>query len=216
MSRFDELVALMARLRAPDGCPWDRAQTHASLKGMLLEEACEVMAEIERGDPAGLRDELGDLLLHVVFHAQIAAENDDFTIEDVAGGIRDKLVRRHPHVFGAARADNPDAVKQTWEKVKEGEGKGTLTVSDLLPALVAARKLQERAQNADRSLPVRVDPARLEALLPEGDEPEEAVGALLFAAVSLARARGVEPEWALAKTLKRLQQDHGAHPARGG
>lgn len=216
MSKFDDLVQLMARLRAPDGCPWDRAQTHASLKGMLLEEACEVMAEIERGDPVALQDELGDLLLHVVFHAQIAAENGEFTIEDVAGGIKDKLVRRHPHVFGAARADNPDEVKQTWEQVKEGEGKGALTVGELLPALVAARKLQERAQNGERPLPVRVDPARLEALLPESDDPEEAVGALLFAAVALARQCDVEPEWALAKTLKKLQQDHDAHPAAAG
>lgn len=206
-SRFEALVALVARLRAPDGCPWDRAQTHRSLKGALLEEACEVMAEIERGDAAGLQDELGDLLLHVVFHAQIAEEAGEFDVEGVIGAIADKLVRRHPHVFGDELARTSEEVKQTWERVKKAEGGGKVKVSEYLPALVAARKLQERASNAKQPLPLEVDVSALEPWLDGQSDAESAIGRLLFASVALARAHGVEPEWALAKTLAGIQRN---------
>jgi len=206
MNKFDDLVALVARLRAPDGCPWDRKQTHQSLKGALLEEACEVMVEIEQGNAAGLQDELGDLLLHVVFHAQIAQENDEFTLAQVIEGIVEKLVRRHPHVFGGETAQTPEEVKQTWERVKEAEGKGTFNVGAFLPALLAARKLQDRAHNAKRVLPLALDLDRLRPLLQTSEDPERAVGELLFSVVALAREYNVEPEWALAKTLNALQQ----------
>lgn len=207
MNEFERLVELVARLRGPDGCPWDRAQTHASLKGMLLEEAYETMAEIERGDPQGLQDELGDLLLHVVLHAQIAREAGTFTIQDVIRTLIDKIVRRHPHVFGTEQAHDPAQVKRTWERVKRAEGKGRLRVGAGLPALVAARKLQDRAANAGQALPRPVDPQALRALLPE-EAPEAGIGALLFAAVALARQLGVEPEWALLKHVERLQRAH--------
>jgi len=207
LNTFDDLVSLVERLRAPGGCPWDRKQTHRSLKGALLEEACEVIVEIEQGNAAGLRDELGDLLLHVVFHAQIAQENGEFTLSQVVEGIVEKLVRRHPHVFGDETAQTPEEVKQTWERVKEAEGKGAFNVSSHLPALVAARKLQDRAANAKQALPLPFD---LEGLRPmlraPAEQPERAIGELLFSVVALARELEVEPEWALAKTLRSLEQ----------
>ncbi len=116
---FAQLVELMARLRGPGGCPWDREQTHLSLRPYLLEEAYETLEAIEDGAPGRLREELGDLLLQVVFHAQIASEHGRFTIEDVVGGLAEKLIRRHPHVFGGARAASPDAVLARWERIKE-------------------------------------------------------------------------------------------------
>ena len=119
MLEFDRLTQIMAQLRAPDdGCPWDKEQTHATLRAYLIEESAEVLDAIERGDPRHLCEELGDLLLQVVFHAQIAAEAGEFTIEDVARTINEKLVRRHPHIFGDARADDAQTVKANWDKIK--------------------------------------------------------------------------------------------------
>jgi MazG family protein len=118
---FADLVATMARLRAPGGCPWDRAQTPSSLRPYLLEEAYETLDAIDAGDPDRLKEELGDLLLQVVFHAQMAAEAGAFTIDDVVAGLAEKLIRRHPHVFGTATAATPDAVVTRWEAIKEAE-----------------------------------------------------------------------------------------------
>src|SRR5690348_10652404 len=118
---FADLVATMARLRAPGGCPWDRAQTPASLRPYLLEEAFDTHDAIEGGAPDRLKEELGDLLLQVVFHAEIAAEAGAFTIDDVVAGLVDKLIRRHPHVFGTATAATPDAVVTRWEAIKQAE-----------------------------------------------------------------------------------------------
>ena len=118
---FDDLVAIMARLRGPGGCPWDREQTHASLRPYLLEEAYEAVDAIDGGVPERLREELGDLVLQVVFHAQMAAEAGAFTIEDVVAGLAEKLVRRHPHVFGTARVSGPQAVVARWEEIKREE-----------------------------------------------------------------------------------------------
>lgn len=189
----------MARLRGPQGCPWDRAQTHESLKGMLLEEAYEAIAAIEEGDPESLKGELGDLLLHVVFQAQIAAEAGEFTIEDVINELNEKLIRRHPHVFGEQRAESVTEVRQRWEEIKRGEGK-EVGVSDHLPALLAARKVQERLVNIGQE---EIDHDGLRALLGPGD-PEEEVGRLLFRVVALARELGVEPELALRRATKSL------------
>jgi MazG family protein len=118
---FADLVATMARLRAPGGCPWDRAQTPSSLRPYLLEEAYETLDAVDAGDPERLKEELGDLLLQVVFHAQMAAEAGAFTIDDVVAGLAEKLIRRHPHVFGTATAATPDAVVTRWEAIKEAE-----------------------------------------------------------------------------------------------
>ena len=121
MSELDRLVKLMARLRGPDGCPWDREQTHQSLKPYLIEETYEALDAIDREDDDGLRDELGDVLLQIVFHAQLAREESRFTLEDVAAATSEKLIRRHPHVFGSATANTPGQVVENWEAIKSRE-----------------------------------------------------------------------------------------------
>ena len=174
---FARLKDLVARLRAPDGCPWDRAQTHDSLQDALIEEAWEAVAAMRQGDPAALAEELGDLLLHVLMHAQIAAEDERFDIDSVVDGVAQKLVRRHPHVFGAERAASPDEVVQTWERVKRAERGGGAKADELahLPALLAAAKHQERtAQSAEAA-----GAPALEGFIKPGEAPEAAVGALL-------------------------------------
>ena len=153
--RFDELVNLMAKLRAPDGCPWDRKQTHESLKPYLLEEAYEVLETIDKQDEPKLREELGDLLLQILFHAQIAAERNTFTVDDVMQLLADKLVRRHPHVFGRKDTDGtltPDQVYSNWEQIKKSERQQTGRsesaldgVPKTLPALLRAFQIQARA-----------------------------------------------------------------------
>ena len=152
--RFDELVQLMAKLRAPDGCPWDRKQTHESLKPYLLEETYEVLETIDKEDEAKLREELGDLLLQVIFHAQIAAERKTFSIDDVIQLLADKLVRRHPHVFGPKEDGTltPDQVYSNWEQIKKSERQQTGRsesaldgVPKTLPALLRAFQIQARA-----------------------------------------------------------------------
>lgn len=156
--RFDHLVRLMARLRAPDGCPWDRKQTHESLKPYLIEEAYEVLESIDQGDTEGLREELGDVLLQVLFHAQIGAEAGRFTIDEVVQGLGEKLVRRHPHVFGTPEdkslAANAEDVLTRWEEIKRSERKqrgqqGSVLngVPKALPALLHAFQTQARASH---------------------------------------------------------------------
>jgi tetrapyrrole methylase family protein/MazG family protein len=152
--RFDELVHLMAKLRAPDGCPWDRKQTHESLKPYLLEETYEVLETIDKQDEPKLREELGDLLLQILFHAQIAAERKAFSVEDVMQLLADKLVRRHPHVFGPKGDGSltPDQVYSNWEQIKKSERQQTGRsesvldgVPKTLPALLRAFQVQARA-----------------------------------------------------------------------
>src|SRR5262245_28841013 len=119
--RFEELVALVARLRSPEGCPWDREQSHESIKGLVVEEAYEVVEAIDEGDDGELSAELGDLLLQVVFHSDIASRESRFGVKDVIDSLMDKLVRRHPHVFGGEKADTPGEVLKNWEALKEAE-----------------------------------------------------------------------------------------------
>ncbi len=134
---FRDLVAIMARLRGPGGCPWDRQQTPQSLRPYLLEEAYETLDAIDAGAPDRLREELGDLLLQVVFHAQMAAEAGQFTIDGVVAGLAEKLIRRHPHVFGDARVSGPDAVLARWEEIKEEERARAAHVAQTGPAETA-------------------------------------------------------------------------------
>jgi MazG family protein len=146
LGEFDELVAIIARLRGPGGCPWDREQTHSSLKGNLTEEAYEVLDAIDRGDMQDLCEELGDVLLQVVLHAQIARDDGGFEIRDVIRGISTKLIHRHPHVFGDAQATDAQQVIAHWETLKREEGKGSL-LSGLpkdMPALSYAQAVQRR------------------------------------------------------------------------
>ena len=138
MTKFEEFGHIIAKLRAPDGCPWDREQTHASLKKPCIEEAAEVVCGInileQTGDPGNLKEELGDLLLQVVMHARIAEEEGYFTMDDVIQGIIDKMVRRHPHVFGDAVADDSGAVLKKWDEIKKQEKKGKEWTEAYLPA----------------------------------------------------------------------------------
>ncbi|MGV3532912.1 MAG: nucleoside triphosphate pyrophosphohydrolase [Chthoniobacteraceae bacterium] len=222
LSAIEELRAIVARLRAPGGCPWDREQTHATLRGGLLEEAYEVVAAIDSADDANLREELGDLLLQVVFHSQIAEEEGRFMFDEVAAEITTKLVRRHPHVFGEESLDDSGAVLKRWDEIKRAEkaASGTLVESALdgvpagLPALMHAEKVQKKAGKIgfdwDAAAPVlakvREELAEVEHAMASGDqdEIEKEIGDLLFAAVNLARKLKVEPEVALRRATEKF------------
>jgi tetrapyrrole methylase family protein/MazG family protein len=204
------LVELVAHLRSERGCPWDRAQTHDSLKSLLIEEAYETVAAIESGDMSELKDELGDLLLHIAFHVQIAQEQRSFDLEDVLQGIYDKIIRRHPHVFGPEATQDVDKIKGRWEEIKRREGK-RLTVKTALPALIEARKLQERAAQAHQELAVRPSES-VRALL---DKPnEEYLGELLFEIVVRARELNLDPELALKRANAKFAQESEKRHAR--
>lgn len=207
---LDRLLRIMARLRAPDGCPWDREQTHASLRATVIEEAYEVAAAISVEDDDNLREELGDLLLQVVFHAQMARERGGWDFDSVVTGIVEKLVRRHPHVFGSENAATSSDVLKRWEEIKREE-KGVKAesaldgVSEGLPGLLRAEKIQKRAAKVGfdwSELPpviakVREELAEVEGAIPDPKKVEEEIGDLLFAVVNLARKLKVDGEVAL-------------------
>lgn len=233
-AEFDKLVRVLARLRAPDGCPWDREQTHESLRANLLEEAYEVLEALDAKEPARLREELGDLLLQVLFHAQLAEESGAFTLEELLVKLREKLVRRHPHVFGDLRGPEApgtaEEVLARWEAMKREErnrrGKaGSVLdgVAKTLPALLQALELQERASRVGFDWP-EIQPA-IEKFKEEWREVEEAwrqgsrspdastrarleeeLGDLLFAVVNVARFMQVDPEAALRKAAARFRE----------
>lgn len=204
-----ELAHLADRLRAPDGCPWDREQTHASLRPFLLEEAYEALDAIDAADPAKLREELGDLLFQVVIHAQLAREEGEFDLADVARLLSEKLVRRHPHVF-EGKAIEGDVLSQ-WEKIKRAEKpKGDTTsildgIPAALPSLFRAERLQERIERVGLEVPA-ID-------LPIDIDDERFLGGLLFDIVATARNLGYDAETALraanerfAEHVKRLEE----------
>lgn len=210
---FSGLVEILARLRAPDGCPWDREQTHESLLKYLLEESVEVVEAVRAGDDANLAEELGDVLLQVVFHAQIAAEAGRFGIDEVVRGISEKMVRRHPHVFGAAVAETSDAVHAQWEAIKAAEkaaaGKAQARsvldrISRSLPALMRAQELQKKTMGAgfawstpqEALAKVREEVGEVEAEMVSGDRTRlaEEYGDLLLATAALGRYLGLDAE----------------------
>jgi MazG family protein len=224
-AKFEELVRVMARLRAPGGCPWDRKQTFDSIKAYTLEETHEVMDAIDRKDWPNLAEELGDLLLQPVFLAEIAAEQKLFTIEDSLDAINQKLVRRHPHIFGDASAETPEDVKQRWDEIKkqekaeQGNGQSGSMLDGILrslPALVEAEKISKKAAAAGFEWPnvngvlekLQEEAAELtqaqQGATREGLEHE--VGDLLFTLVNLARFLHVDPEQALRKTNARFRR----------
>ena len=220
MSNLERLINIMARLRGPAGCPWDKEQTHQSLKPYLIEEAYELLEAIDCHDDGEIKEELGDLLLQVVFHAQIASEENRFTIDDVAETIADKLIRRHPHVFGDTQADTPDEVIKNWEAIKAEEKpdkKASLLdgVPQHLPALLKARRLQEKAARvgfewehiADVAQKVREETEELMHARESGatEKIREEFGDLLFALVNLARFLQICPEEALIQTNRKFQ-----------
>jgi len=218
--QIDRLRAIMHRLRAPGGCPWDAEQTHASLMPHLIEEAYEVVDTIQREDVEHLSEELGDLLLQVVFHSEIAQESGGFDLDEVARGICEKLIRRHPHVFGDSVVEGTDGVLSQWEQIKReekgGEEKPFLHgVGDGLPAMLKAAKLQKKAAKVGFDWPnaksilskVREELDEVEEAFENyqegGEVPEELeaeVGDLLFVAVNVARKLGVNPEIACDRT----------------
>lgn len=215
LQRLEKIIAL---LRSPGGCPWDRRQTHYSLRGCLIEEAYEVVAAIERGDDAALEEELGDLLLQVLFHSEIAREEGIFDLDAVIKGLADKLIRRHPHVFGAGGAKTTAGAVARWEEVKDLErGTGAvqpIQVDPALPALLRSSKVQERAAVFGFDWPslkgavekLKEEAAELEDAYRLGvpDKIEEEYGDFLFAAVNVARFLKISPEMALGKAIQKF------------
>jgi len=226
-ARFAELVALVARLRGPEGCPWDREQSHESIKGLVVEEAYEVVEAIDEGDDKELASELGDLLLQVVFHSDIAAAESRFGVKDVIGALTDKLVRRHPHVFGGEKAQTSGEVLKNWEALKQAEraAKGETaadasmleSVSPALPAMLEALQLTTKVSrvgfdwgNADEAmgkLDEEMDELKRVSGGPSGSHEIEAeIGDLLFTVVNVARLLGVDPETALKASNRKFRR----------
>ncbi len=213
--RMLDLIRIQARLRAPDGCPWDAEQTHASLARHLLEETHELLEAIDADDSDAIREELGDVLLQVTFHAQIAADGGRWDVDDVAEGLVRKLIHRHPHVFGDTEVEDAEEVLVNWERLK-AEEKGERAIEDdipaSLPALARAGKVQRRAagwgfewrspQSALAALREEVD--ELQAAIDAGDDAnaEEEIGDVLFSIVAVARKLHVDGESALRRTTR--------------
>jgi XTP/dITP diphosphohydrolase len=195
-SYLQRLVEVMDTLRSPGGCPWDGEQTHESLVKYLLEESYEFVDSLESGDRAGMREELGDILLQVYFHARIAQDNteDPFTIEDVAQSITEKLIRRHPHVFGDAKVSGSGEVLENWEKIKAAE-KGRTSALDGIamaqPALPLVEKLLYRAEKNVLELSLPAAPHL------EGSATEDSVGKALLEVIAWANRNGIDAERAL-------------------
>ncbi len=219
LTPIERLRAIVARLRAPDGCPWDREQTHSSIRSDLLEEAYEVVETINSGDDAHFREELGDLLLQVVMHSQMASEEGRFDFDEIATLIADKLVRRHPHVFGENKLGDSESVLKQWDEIKREErgleNSAMDGVSQALPALMRAAKVQKRAARVGFDWS-ELDPV-LRKIREETDEVAqeiesdhqtalaEEIGDLLFSVVNLARKLKIEPEIALQHATRKFE-----------
>jgi tetrapyrrole methylase family protein/MazG family protein len=219
---IEHLLGVMRKLRAPDGCPWDLKQTHESLKSDLIEEAYEVVDAIESGDASELEEELGDLLLQVVFHAQISSEAGEFEFDQVANGISEKLIRRHPHVFGEVEVADADEVLQNWDAIKktekQGEGEAPKSiVSGIpkhLPALQKAHQVQKRAARAGfdwdhiddvfAKLHEEIDEVKEAISRNHEDDIRNELGDLLFSVVNVSRYLGHNPEELLNQNIKKF------------
>ena len=218
MNDLYRLVEVMKRLRSEHGCPWDREQTHETLKPYLLEEAYEVLNAIDSKDDTHLMEELGDLLLQIVFHAQLAAEEGRFTIDDVARSIVNKLVRRHPHVFSDVKVKNAQEVLKNWEQIKKDEGKKSVLdgVPEHLPALLKARRVQEKAKrvgfdwdSVDGVVEKLVEEIKelIEAVAKDKvKDAEEEFGDILFSLVNISRFLGIDAEDSLRKTINKFMK----------
>lgn len=218
--KFSRLVEIMEKLRSEDGCPWDRVQTHDSLKKYLIEETYELIDAIERGDYEAMKEELGDLLLQVVFHSKIAKDSGKFDIDDVIDTISEKMISRHPHVFGSADFKTPEEVLNQWDDRKREEGKLKKSILEgipsSLPALMRAYKLQSRAAK------VGFDWDNIEGVIEKIEEEirelkdamkenkkekiEEELGDLLFSIVNFGRFIKIDPETALRKTNRKFEE----------
>ena len=223
--QIDRLRAIMHRLRAPGGCPWDAEQTHQSLVGNLIEESYEAIDAIRRGDMPHLREELGDVLLQVVFHSEIASESGHFSFDDVAREVSEKLVRRHPHVYAESKVNNTDGVLTQWDEIKRQEKGGKVDqayldgVGEGLPAILKAAKIQKKVSKVGFDWPSAISitdkvEEELEEVREElerhsdGAEPTEhlknEVGDLLFVVVNLARKLNLNPEEMIDRTNQKF------------
>ncbi len=225
---FDELINVMAKLRSPEGCPWDREQDYKSLAPYILEESYEAFDAIQSGDVAHIREELGDVLLQVVFHSQIAAELGDFTVDDVVGEVANKLILRHPHVFGDEKMETAGEVLANWDSLKAGERKASGKIEKVkdsilddvpvtFPALLEGQKLTKKAAK------VRFDWVDTDQIFDKLDEEtkelreaiaknsniEEEIGDLLFVVMNLARKLDIDAETALKKTNRKFRERFG-------
>jgi tetrapyrrole methylase family protein/MazG family protein len=220
---FSKLLSIMALLRSEQGCPWDREQTHASIRQNLLEEAYEACEAIDLDDKTLLCEELGDVLLQVVFHAQMEEEAGGFSIDAVIDGLCRKLILRHPHVFGSARVEGSDEVLTRWEEIKQ-RSKGRATgheamraVARSLPALMRAEKIQKKARKIGFDWPdvegawdkLLEECSELRAAVEERGNAEEELGDLLFAAVNVARFLHIDPERALERACDKFTDRFG-------
>jgi uncharacterized protein YabN with tetrapyrrole methylase and pyrophosphatase domain len=211
MAAIDDLLKTMEALRAPGGCPWDREQTHQSICDSLVEEMAELLEAIDNRDFEHMREELGDVLLHVVFHAQMAAESGCFSFEDVAREINEKLVRRHPHVFGDKSLADTDAVLVQWEAIKAQEKRDRAqpepflkNLPPRLPALIFARDLYKQLQKKEALLEGGINPEMVKECA--AGLTEERLGEELFLWSAAARAAGIDPESALRRYADRVRK----------
>lgn len=218
MNNMEELAEVIRRLRAPNGCQWDREQTHSTLRPNMLEEAYEAVDAIDENNMEHLKEELGDVLLQVVLHSQIASENGDFTLDDVAKGIKDKLIHRHPHVFGNVKVNSTDEILANWDKLKaeeKTERKSAMDgISKAQSALMSAQKISKRAVKTGFEWPN--EKSLYECIFSEFNEfklakekqdklnMEEELGDILFAIVNLARWNKIDAEQALLKSNKKF------------
>ena len=217
---LEELIDVVAKLRAPDGCPWDREQTHTSLRPNMLEEAYEAVDAIDENDMAHLREELGDVLLQVLLHSQIASESNEFTLDDVAKELKEKLIHRHPHVFGTAKINNADDVLKTWDKLKSEEKTERKSAMDGLSrsqaALISAQKISKRAVKTGFEWPneeslydcvmSEIEEFKEAEIEKDKNHMEEEMGDILFAIVNLARWNKIDAEQALRKANKKFEK----------
>jgi tetrapyrrole methylase family protein/MazG family protein len=222
---IEQLISVMKKLRSEEGCPWDREQTHASLKKYLMEECAELMDAIDDKDSEGICEELGDLLMHIVFHSQIAEENKTFTFEDVSKGVTEKMIRRHPHVFGDGKAENSVEVIEMWEVIKKQEKKERNRerkslmdgIPRHLPSLFRAHEMQRKAAkvgfdwtNSHQIMEkIEEEMSELKKALADGDEKSvnEEMGDLIFSVVNLARFRNQKSaEEILASTIQKFER----------
>jgi tetrapyrrole methylase family protein/MazG family protein len=218
MGRFERLVEIMDRLRGEDGCPWDREQTRETLKTYLIEEAYELLEALDADDPGLIREELGDLLFQLIFHARIASEKGEFDIWDVIDGITEKMVARHPHVFGDTEVQDSREVIQRWEELKKKEGKMKDSllegIPEALPSLLRAHRVQERVsrvgfdwediEGALEKVEEEFEEFRDALRKSERQQIEEELGDLFFSLVNLSRFVGINPEEALRKTVTKF------------
>lgn len=217
---LEELIDVVAKLRAPDGCPWDREQTHTSLRPNMLEEAYEAVDAIDENDMTHLREELGDVLLQVLLHSQIASEYNEFTLDDVAKELKEKLIHRHPHVFGTAKINNADDVLKTWDKLKSEEKIERKSAMDGLSrsqaALISAQKISKRAVKTGFEWPneeslydcvmSEIKEFKEAEIEKDKNHMEEEMGDILFAIVNLARWNKIDAEQALLKANKKFEK----------